>query len=67
MNKYVEVNQCTILCHIYDIKVSHYNPNVVTTIINMIKSSYVRESILTFTCGKFHEYLGITIDFSKKR
>ena len=36
------------------------------TIIDKIISVYVRESSLTATHGKFNEYLGTTIDFSKK-
>ena len=39
---------------------------VLTTIIDLILSVYVRESLLTVTRGKVHEYLGMTIDFSEK-
>ena len=37
-----------------------------TTITDLIRSVYVRESPLTVNSGKFHKYLGITIDFSEK-
>ena len=37
-----------------------------TTIIDIISSVYGRDSPLTFTRRKVHEYLGMTIDFSEK-
>ena len=46
--------------------ISHRDPKVVTTIIDIISSVYGRDSPLTFTHRKVHEYLGMTIDFSEK-
>ena len=49
-----------------NIKTPHRYLKVVTTIIDIIISVYVRKYPLTFTRGKVHKYLGMTIDFSKK-
>ena len=66
MNNYIEGGQCKILWHVGNIKTSHKDSKVVTTIIDLISSVYVREYQLTATHGKVHEYLGMTIDFSDK-
>ena len=66
MNKYIEVEKCKIMMHIYNIKTYHKDTKVVNTIIDIIISVYVRESLLTVTCEKVHQYLGMTIELSKK-
>ncbi|KAI2499082.1 Reverse transcriptase (RNA-dependent DNA polymerase) [Fragilaria crotonensis] len=63
-NKIIDGNQCTILWHVDDLKISHKDPNVVTDIITMLESEFGNEAPLTITRGKVHEYLGMTIDFS---
>ena len=63
-NKIIDGNQCTILWHVDDLKISHKDPNVVTDIITMLESEFGNEAPLTITRGKVHEYLGLTIDFS---
>ena len=47
-------------------KTSHRDKKVATTIIDLISYFYGREYPLTFNLGKVHEYLGMTIEFSKK-
>ena len=66
MNKDTKGEQCKILWHVDDIRTSHRDPKVVTTIIDIISHVYGRDSPLTVACGKFHEYLGMTIDLSEK-
>ncbi|VEU38525.1 unnamed protein product [Pseudo-nitzschia multistriata] len=65
MNKTVNGKQCTILWHVDDIKVSHHNAEVVTQVLNQINEVYGKEAPLVITRGKTHDYLGMTIDFSK--
>ena len=66
MNKDIKRQQCTILWHVDDIKTSHRDLEVATTIIDLIIFINGREYLLTFTCGKVHEYLQIIIDFYEK-
>ncbi|KAI2500335.1 Reverse transcriptase (RNA-dependent DNA polymerase) [Fragilaria crotonensis] len=63
-NKTIDGNQCTILWHVDDLKISHVDPKVVTDVIELLKSEFGNEAPLTITRGKVHEYLGMTIDFS---
>jgi hypothetical protein len=58
--------QCTILWHVDDIKVSHVKPNTITKVLNLFDGKYGKEAPLSVTRGKIHEYLGMTIDYSKK-
>ena len=64
MNKDIEVEQCTIMWYIYDIKKPPKYPKVVTTIIDLIGSVYDTDFPLTATRGKVQEYLGMNTDFS---
>jgi hypothetical protein len=66
MNKQINGQQCTILWHVDDIKVSHMDPDVVTTVLAMINEEYGKELPLTVTRGVMHDYLRMTIDFSHK-
>ena len=63
MNKMVNGKQCTILWHVDDIKVSHEDATVVTTVLEQTDAVYGKESPLTVTRGKIHDYLGMKIDF----
>jgi hypothetical protein len=53
-----------MLLHVDDIKISHEDPEVVSQMIELLKGAYGKEAPLTITCGKIHEYLGMTIDYS---
>ena len=66
MNRIINGKQCTILWHVDDIKVSHVDPQVVTSILEEINDWYGEISPLTVTRGKIHDYLGMTIDYTKK-
>ena len=63
-NQNINGNQCTILWHVDDIKISHADENVVTEIIEKIQHEFGQESPITVTRGKKHDYLGMEIDFS---
>ena len=63
-NKIIDGNQCTIVWHIDDLKISHVDPNVVTAVIADIQKEYGKTDTVTFTHGKVHNYLGMKIDFS---
>jgi hypothetical protein len=64
VNKQINGKQCTILWHVDDLKISHVDPEVVTSIIEMVNGEFGKEAPLTVVRGKVHEYLGMTIDFS---
>jgi hypothetical protein len=64
MNKTIEGSQCTVLWHVDDLKISHKNPDVVTSVIRQLDAEFGQKSPLTVTRGKIHEYLGMTIDYS---
>ena len=66
INNDMKGEQFKIMWYVDDINTSHKDPEVVTTIIDIISSICGRESPLTVTHRKFHEYLGMTIDFSEK-
>jgi hypothetical protein len=64
VNKDINGKQCTILWHVDDLKISHVDPDVVTSVIDMIEAEFGKEAPLTVSRGKVHVYLGMTIDFS---
>ena len=63
-NKMIKGNQCTILWHVDDLKISHVDADVVTEVINLLESEFGKEAPLTKSRGKVREYLGMVIDFS---
>ena len=64
VNKDINGSQCTILWHVDDLKISHMDRDVVTSIIDMVGAEFGKEAPLTISRGKVHVYLGMTIDFS---
>ena len=72
MNKGTGEDQCTILWHVDDLKISHKDPKVVSRIIEDLDKVYGQEIVdgkraaLTVTRGKVHEYLGMKVDSPKK-
>jgi len=65
-NKTIDGDQCTILWHVDDLKISHVNSTVVTNIIEMLSKEFGNEAPLTVTRGAIHDYLGMTLDFSER-
>ena len=62
----VNRNQCTILWHVDDLRISHVNSNVVTDMINTIDAEFGQESPISVKRGKVKDYLRMTLDFSKE-
>ena len=64
-NKMIDGNQCTIVWHVDDLKISHVNPDVVTDILNKLEDKYRGKEVpLTVSRGKIHDYLGMVIDYT---
>ena len=63
-NKQINGQQCTLVWHVDDMKISHADSRVVDTIINMLEQEFGKEAPLTICRGKIHDYLGMTLDFS---
>ena len=62
-NKTINGKQCTVIWHVDDLKISHSDPTVVADIIAILEKKYGKMSV---SRGTTHEYLGMTLDFSKK-
>jgi len=63
-NKIINGKQCTIIWYVDDLKISHLDPAVVTSIIDSLNKEFGKEAPLTVKRGKKHEYLGIDMDFT---
>jgi hypothetical protein len=48
-----------------DLKISHKDSTVIDEIISSLKSEYGKVGEMTVRRGKKHDYLGMTLDFSK--
>jgi len=60
-NKIIDGSQMTIIWYVDDLKILHKNPDEVSKIIAWIESKY---GDIKPNCGKIHDYLGMTLDFS---
>jgi hypothetical protein len=65
MNKNVEGTQLTVAWHVDDLKVSHAQSTVVNQFIADMEGEFGKETRLNKSRGKVHDYLGMTLDFSK--
>ena len=63
-NKLINGQQCTLVWHVDDMKISHVNSKVVDNIIKTIKQEFGKEAPLTIRRGKIHDYLGMVLDFT---
>jgi hypothetical protein len=59
-NATIEGSQCTIGWFVDDTKISHINPNVVTSIIDLLESRFGKMSV---TRGVSHKFLGMHITY----
>jgi hypothetical protein len=64
-NKMVNGKQCTIVWHMDDLKISHKDSRAVDGIIAALRTEYKKVGKMTMHRGKVHEYLGMTLDFTK--
>jgi hypothetical protein len=65
MNKMVDGKQLTVAWHVDDLKISHVESAVVDEFIRDMESEFGKEAPLNQSRGKVHDYLGMTLDFSK--
>ena len=66
-NQMINRSQATIIWHVYDLKISHKDPKVVTRIINILKKKHAKVNPPSVTRGKVHDYLGMVLDFREKQ
>jgi hypothetical protein len=65
-NKIINGKQCTIVWHVDDLKISHEDSAVTQSIVALLQEKYGSEDApVTVTYGKVHDYLGMTLDYSK--
>ena len=62
-NKNINDKQCTIAWYVDDMKISHVDPNVVTSVISMIEDYFDK---MTVTRGRTHTFLGMKIVYTDK-
>ena len=65
VNNIINGSQCTIVWHVHDLKLSHKDPKVIDKIIASLDDEYGKTGKMTVRRGKIHEYLGMTLDFSR--
>ena len=65
-NKMINGKQMTVVFHVDDGIVSHEDPEEVTKFLELLKSVYGKTDPLTIRRKKIHEYLGMTLDFTKE-
>jgi hypothetical protein len=65
MNKMVNGKQLTAAWHVDDMKISHVDVQVVDEFITMLEGEFGKKGPLSISRGKVHNYLGMTLDFSK--
>ena len=65
-NKTINGSQCTIVWHVDDLKISHKESGVVDDIIASLNAEYGKVGKMSVSRGKKHQYLGMTLDFSKE-
>ena len=63
-NKQNNGQQCTLVWHVDDMKISHVNSKVVDNIIKTIEQEFGKEAPLTIPIGKIQNYLGMVLDFT---
>ena len=64
MNKTVNGKQCTILCHVDDLKMLHVDSIIFSRLLAYIDAEYGKFVKMAMTQGKIHKYLGVTIFYS---
>jgi hypothetical protein len=64
VNKIVDGKQLTVAWHVNDPKISQVATRVVDDLITDLNSEFGKETPLSKSWGKIHDYLGMTLDFS---
>ena len=65
MNKIIDGKQLTVTWHVDDLKISHVLSTVVDSFIEDLEREFGKETPLSKSRGKIHDYLGMTLDFSR--
>ena len=63
-NKTINNKQCTIVFHVDDLKISHVDEEVVSSIIKELSDRFGDIIPLSISRGKVHDYLGMTFDYT---
>ena len=63
--KIIHGQQCTILWHVDDIKISHAEEQVVSEVLAELEIEYGKEALLTVSHESKHNYLGMLFDHTK--
>ena len=66
VNKTINGSQMTVVWHMDDLKVSHVDDKEVGRFINQMEEAFGKETPLSVSRGKKHEYLGMSLDFGHK-
>jgi hypothetical protein len=59
VNKMIDGEQCTIIWHVHDLKLSHIKQEVLDDIASKLNAEYGKEAVLTVHHGAIHDYLGM--------
>ena len=62
MSNIIDNKKCTILWHVNELKTSHVDPVVVSSVLADIDAEYGKISKMTITPDKVHKCLRMTID-----
>jgi hypothetical protein len=63
----IDGNQITIQFHVDDLKISHVKQSVIDEVLVDLNNKFgTSKKPLAATTGDVHDYLGLTIDYSKK-
>ena len=63
INKKINGKQCIVGFHVDDLKISHVNLELVTTIINELDKYYVETMPLSIRRGNIQAYIGMVFDY----
>ena len=66
VNKMINGSQMTVVWHVDDLKVSHVDAKEVGKFILQMEEAFGKETPLSVSRGKTHEYLGMSLDFGNK-
>ena len=65
-NKVIKGQQCTIVWHVDDLKISHVNEAVVDEIIMHLNKEFGSWDPMMVSNEQIHDYLGMTLDYTTK-
>ena len=62
MNNIIDNKKCTILQHVYDLKTTHVEPDIISNVLADIDAEYGNIEKMTIMWGKVNKYLSMTIE-----